>query len=309
MSSRDHPDWWRPTGGQNSQDSILERRSLVWNDNGILDGAVPDTFYEAEVDKGKFFTRGCRGMIEQIQLYCIGDGVDIITLRYSPHPCLGPINEVTLVPAAAWAWQDIDIEEMWDYDSLFIWVHEAEANVDWAYDAELPFDGHETADAGATWADMAIRPFIRVVYTGETPGDVPVSGILNVIKLPAVSSEVELNSENVPINTDVLMYERHGIGHCDLIFAHAAAAGSSEMTRLMIYCDDVEAFNLGFNNLNTRGVLANTPRISLLSYAVDGFCCMLITHKFEFRRSLRLVARNNFGAVFATVEVYPTLLR
>ncbi|GAH63757.1 unnamed protein product, partial [marine sediment metagenome] len=105
MSSEDHPDWWRPTGGQNSQDSILERRSTIWNDDGIVAPTIPDAFYEAAIYKGKFFTRGCRGMIEQIQLYCIGDAADTITIRYSPHPCLGPINEVTIVPAAAWAWQ------------------------------------------------------------------------------------------------------------------------------------------------------------------------------------------------------------
>ena len=177
-------------GGQNSQDSTLERRSLIWNDDGILDGAVPDAFYEAEVYKGKFFTRGCRGMLEQLQLYCIGDAVDEITLRYSPHPCAGPYGEVTIVPAAAWAWQDFPIEEMWNYDSLFIWVVECEANVDWAYDAVQPYDGHDGAPLGATWADLAIRPFIRAVYTGETPGDVPVSGTLNTIEVPAVGAQV-----------------------------------------------------------------------------------------------------------------------
>ncbi|GAI88892.1 unnamed protein product, partial [marine sediment metagenome] len=154
MSSEDHPDWWRPTGGQNSQDSILERRSRIWNDDGILDGVVPDNIYEAEEYKGKFFTRGCRGMLEQLQLYCTGDGVDRMVLRYSPHPGIGPFGEVWIRPAAGWAWQDFVVEEMWNYDSLFVWVHEAIANVDWAYDTELPYDGHESADTGATWADL-----------------------------------------------------------------------------------------------------------------------------------------------------------
>lgn len=296
-------------GGQNSQDSILERRSLVWNDNEVEAPDAPPANYTEVIYKGKFFTRGCRGMIEQLQIYCIRTAAGTLTLRYSPHPCLGPIGEVTITPGATWAWVGVNIEEMWDYDSLFIWVYTCDADVSWAYDAVQPYDGHWSTDTGATWEDMAIRPFIRVVYTGETPGDVPVSGILNVIKLPAVSSEMELTSENVPEDTTVTMYTREGIGHCDLIIAQVAAAASSHMTRIWVWCDDVEALNIGFNNLSGRGIVASSPGIALTSYAADGFCCMLITHKFEFRRKLEIFARNNFGAVFVGVEVYPTLLR
>jgi len=188
LSTRDHPDWWRPVGGSNAQDSTLERRSLVWNDSDIQNGTVPDDFYTEVADKGKFFTRGCRGMLEQLEIYCIRTGAGALRLRYSPHPCIGPINEVAITPGAAWAWVAADIEEMWNYDSLFIWVHACSDDVSWAYDAELPYDGHETEDNEATWQDLAIRPFIRVVYTGETPGDVPVSGVVNTIEIPSVAS-------------------------------------------------------------------------------------------------------------------------
>ena len=213
MSTRDHPDWWRPMGGQNSQDSTLERRSLIWNDDGIEDGTVPGDISQAGTFEGKFFTRGCRGKIEQLQLYCIGDGADSITLRYSPHPCIGPLGEVVIIPAAAWAWQAFVIEEMWNYDSLFIWVYACEGNVSWAFDAVEPFDGHESGDAGATWADMAIRPFIRAVYTGETPGDVPVSGIVNVIDIPSIASRRALvGTVNVlnDVYTDIAEVEGAG---------------------------------------------------------------------------------------------------
>lgn len=296
-------------GGQNSQDSVLERRSLVWNDDNIEDGTVPATFYESVEYKGKFFPRGCRGMIESIQLYCLGDGVDEITLRYSPHPCLGPFNEVIIAPAAAWAWQAFVIEEMWDYDSLFIWVYEAEANVDWAYDAVLPYDGHLSADAGATWADMAIRPFIRVVYTGETPGDVPVSGIINNIKIPNSSSDEESAVVYTQVDTWTPAVTVHGAGYCDLVCLDVAALANSHITVIEVECDGVQAGRWQLSALNTRGYNDDTQPLCLLNYAEDGACFLMITKLWEFRRLFRLLVYNLMVNIPVTVWAYPTLLR
>jgi len=316
MSSRDHPDWWRPTGGQNSQDSILERRSLIWNDDGVVAPTVPDNFYTEVIYKGKFFTRGCRGMIESIQVYCEGNAFDDLTIRYSPHPCLGPINEVTIQPAVGWAWQDFVIEEMWDYDSLFIWIHECDDDVSWAYDAELPFDGHEYTvtgadfeDLGATWEDMAIRPFIRTVYTGETPGDVPVSGILNIIPIPSSSSETEKANHIFLVAVDTSIIEIEGAGYCDYVKAIVIAGANSHETRVTIHCDGVRAFREYYVNLNTHGHTTSTPTVSLSTYAEDGLCVMLIHKRFEFRRRFEVRARNAFNGQQMTVHAYPTLVR
>ena len=127
-------------------------------------------------------------MIEEIQVYCrLTGAAPAIVLRFSPHPCLGPLYTVTIVPGAAWGWVGVAFEEMWNYDSLFIWIHSI-TNAEWGYDEAQPYDGHVSLDTGATWADWAARPFIRAVYTGETPGDVPVSGIINNIPIPAKAS-------------------------------------------------------------------------------------------------------------------------
>lgn len=194
-----HPDYSISVLGPPTVPATHERRSLILNDDGVVDRAIYPIQYSSETYKGKFFTRGCRGMLESIQVYCDGDGVDTLTIRYSPHPCLGPLGEVSIVPANGYAWQDFPIEEMWNYDSLFIWIYACTANITWGYDAALPYDGHESADAGATWADLAIRPFIRAVYTGETPGDVPVSGIVNTIPIPNIASEISVGiNPNLP---------------------------------------------------------------------------------------------------------------
>jgi len=309
LSSRDHPDWWKNVGGQNSQDSILERRSLVWNDNNIEDGTVPGAFYDAETYKGKFFTRGCRGMLEQLQLYCIGDGADTITLRYSPHPCLGPFGEVVITPAAAWAWQAFMIEEMWNYDSLFIWVYVCEANVDWAYDAEPPFDGHESGDAGAMWSDMAIRPFIRAVYTGETPGDVPVSGIINNIKIPNSSSGEQSAPGYTGLDVWTPLVTVHGAGYCDLLTLDAWPIANSHVTSIEVECDGVRAGRWQLSGLSGDGFNDDTQPLSLLLYAANGKCFLQISKLWEFRRLFRLLVYNGMANVPVTVHAYPTLLR
>ena len=309
MSTEDHPDWWKNIGGQNSQDSILERRSLIWNDDGIEDGTVPALFVNPVNYTGKFFTRGCRGMLEQIQLYLIGDGVDEITIRYSPHPCLGPVGEITIVPAAAWAWQAFVIEEMWNYDSLFIWIHAAEANVDLGYDFELPFDAHQSGDDGATWGDLNLRQFTRAVYTGETPGDVPVSGIINNIPIPSISSAYTWSNAFLPMGIETELVFQEGAGYCDLILLHVAGGADTHITRFRVYCDGALSWNARLTDLNAYGHTASTPSVSLTRYVVDDICYAVLTHKFEFRRSLQVTAENATGAVIAAAWIHPTLLR
>lgn len=200
-------------GGQNSQDSVLERRSLVWNDDDILNGVVPGSFRTGDAFYGKFFPRGCRGMIEQIQVYCIAPAAGSLTLRWSAHPGIGPFYEGVIAPGPAWSWRAFSVREMWNYDSLFIWISECDLNVSWALDVRQPYDMHYSSNAGVNWWSVAERPFIRVVYSGETAGDVPVSGTVNVVEIPSVATvfgaEVEIN---VPHDSFTLLCELEGAG-------------------------------------------------------------------------------------------------
>ena len=298
MSTQDHPDWWKNIGGQNSQDSILERRSLIYNDSEILDGTDPAPLESAEIYKGKFFTRGCRGMIESIQIYCEGDAADALTIRYSSHPGIGPFGEATIIPAAAWAWQDFPLEEMWNYDSLFIWVHACEANVDWAYDAEEPYDGHESGDTGATWEDMAIRPFIRAVLTGETPGDVPVSGIVNNIPLPHEATEIA-NGADVAVNlVNTLIATGEGAGEVlmvRVIALTAVAPAAGVVYTVRIYADGAQAIWINNRDL-TQSVIATTGRSSCGEFYQDATTTtMNIRIPVNFRRNIQVYFEQSSG--------------
>ena len=296
-------------GGQNSQDSTLERRSLIWNDNDIEDGEAPPAFYSGQTYKGKFYPRGCRGMIEQIQIYCRDGAPGQFTIRYSPHPCLGPFGEVLITPLAGWSWVGAAVEEMWNYDSLFIWVSGCLAGADLGYDAVEPFDGHESADAGATWADVDNRLFIRAVYTGETPGDVPVSGIINNIPVPSTGA---VKTTVAPINvldsmlTTLVTREGAGTMLQARIWGRQYVVPNHWVVyyRMDIYADGIRAITVDNMDI-TQSPIAGTGRSSMgefLNYmdGADAYYRMNLRIPIDFRRSLRIRVFQTTGAAMWT---------
>ncbi|GAH42895.1 unnamed protein product, partial [marine sediment metagenome] len=305
----DHPDWWTPVGGQNSQDSILERRSVVYNDDRDMDPADQERAAANYAHSGKFFPRGMRGMIERIEILCQGAVVDGLELGYGIHPSLGPIGTFTLTPLVALTWQGADINLMWDYDSLWIWVISIEPGVLWTFDRFQPYDGHTSVDAGVTWVAQALRPFISVTYSGETPGDVPVSGIINNIAIPSSSSRSPSIGKAIPITdwTDCIRIE--AVGFEDFIIVQVREAASSHTTEIRVYCDGVVAFNFQFFDLNALGFVATTPSVSLPTYGEDEKCVMLIHRLFHFRRNFTIQARNLVGAQIVDVWAFTHVLR
>ena len=298
VSSKDHPDWWRPMGGQNSQDSILERRSLIWNDNDIEDGTIPPAIYEDVHGKGKFYPRGCRGMLERIEIYCIRAAAGELTIRWSPHPGLGPVWERTITPGADWAWHFNHIQQMWNYDSLFIWVSECDADVDWAYDEVEPFDGHRDVLADGRWASEDTRPYIRAILTGETPGDVPVSGVVNTIPIPSVGSEQA--SGNVAVANDVwvTIIQEEGAGtmvQARVRFGTIVVPAMAVIYRLRIYVDDERVYEITNVEL-TQSVVATAGRCSCGEFVqTTQWSILQLRLPLEFKRMIRVDGRQSSG--------------
>ena len=299
VSSRDHPDWWRPMGGQNSQDSILERRSLIWNDNNIEDGEVPPAFRTGVTGRGKFYPRGCRGMLEELDIYCIRAAAGTLRIGWSPHPGLGPVWERTITPGAAWAWQGNFINQMWNYDSLFIWVIECDPDVSWAYDEVEPFDEHRDVHADGRWANEDTRPFIRAIMTGETPGDVPVSGVVNTIKIPSVGSEQENAGVAIANNVWTPLIDLYGAGTVVQVrarFNTVVVPGAGVAYEMRITIDDERAYETSNVEL-TQSVIATAGRSScgeFVQTAADTILQLRIP--LEFRRRIRIDVRQTSGA-------------
>lgn len=314
-----HPDYTLSMLGPQTVPATHERRSVIFNDDAVVDRALYPILYTSAIYKGKFFTRGCRGMLESIQVYCDGDAADTLTLRYSPHPGIGPFGEVSIIPADGYAWQNFVIEQIWNYDSLFIWIHACTANITWGYDAALPYDGHESADTGATWSDMAIRPFIRAVLTGETPGDVPVSGVINTIEIPSVATNSGVK-EVVAVAThtyaDIVLIEGAGTlieAYLDFNTSVAPTAGNlpaAVIYYLILHVDGVWAYQITNRQL-TQSCVAPSGRCSAGEFyqcsveepAYD-HTVMHLRIPIKFRRSLLLEAFQSSGAI---VDILGTL--
>jgi len=291
VSQRDQPDFSIPTLGPISNESRLESRSIVSNDSDIVDGTVPATFVTGTTYKGKFYPRGCRGKIESIRVYCRRTAAGFLTLGLSPHPCMGPLYTVNIPVGLTWAWAEATLRIMWNYDSLFIFVTQCGANHSYAYDTLQPNDGHTSADTGATWQREDRRYFFRVVYDAETAGDVPISGIVNTIDIPSVSTGRDSGLLAVPATGT--LYDTPIIGAGELLIAifytNVAAAILNLQPR--IECDGVEVMPQ-INSMDTwfrNYVNENTPRVSIgKNDAVNNFYALVVTIPIQFKRQLRL---------------------
>ena len=141
---------------------------------------------------GKFFPRGCRGFIGYIQVHSRDSGTSggTITVYLAPHPGVGYVAsaDVTVPAEGPAAWRSASFQRMWNYDSMFIFVVCSSASIQFGYDDETPPDTYESNDAGATWIGLIRRCWFRAVMGGETVGDLPVSGTINIIPVPAVTT-------------------------------------------------------------------------------------------------------------------------
>lgn len=312
------PDYHASVLGAGVVPASVERRSTLLNDNEVTAPTAPPSNHTATTYKGKFFPRGCRGMLEEVLIYCKRTGSGTMTLRYSPHPCLSKVGELTITPGSAWGWATAAVEEMWNYDSLFIWVYECSADVSYGYDAVLPLDGHESDDSGVTFSDVAERPYIRGVMTGQTPGDIPVSGTVNVIEIPSIGTVQQSESVEVAHATWTLITTLEGAGtllHAALNFetSEAPTAGDDPPAVgyiLRIYADGVSAAWTSNRQL-TQSHTATSGRCSIGEFYQASVAdpeydmtSMTSRHPIKFRRTLALYARQTTGGA---VDVQGTL--
>jgi hypothetical protein len=278
-----------------TQAAYVEDRRTLSNDSWTTPGQAPPYYKTGQAYNGKFFPRGCRGMIEGDSIYAKGNGSDTITLAYTPQPGMGPVLTSTFTPGTDWTWCGNALDFFWPYDSCFIYISSCGASVQWGYDQTAPYDGRGSTNQGQTWMRWDARPWIRLPLTMETVGDLPVSGTLNTVPLPTATSGASSGSQNIPAGQTVTLLTLNGPGrnlHLELytnmyvmVFtvlcdgAYLYAAGGYEITAQM---------------LNNDGYTASTSGFQLLKYnATAGQVNVFaITFPFEWKRKLVIVARN-----------------
>ena len=283
-----------------TQTAYLEDRRTLSN-NGETPAWHSPT---GDVREGKFFPRGCRGFINTIDVYCknVGATPRYMTVYISPHPSMGYITSaIVTVPAeAAEDWRSATFNHMWNYDSMFIFVLCSTTDVKIAYDAGAPHDRYQSTDAGATWTAYTDRGWFRAVMKAMTVGDLPVSGTINVIEIPSVSSGAEAENVTVPHNTWTDCFSIEGAGELEhIIFVPR----HSTMTFRFIV-DGVNITGLIFtgditfnaDSLNAEGYTVSTPFIQLTTYEVNSLCRFNVKVKLKWRRQFKLQAFQTTGS-------------
>ena len=201
------------------------------------------------------------------------------------------------------------IDEFWHYDSIFIWVHECKAGVDYAYDGRAPPDGYTGVAALSPWTPELRRYYFRMLYTGETAGDVPVSGTLSTVEIPHSSSKFFVASKDVPSGIDwVELLNIKGAGYCEWLWIMVLAAANSHFTQIQIYCDGNLVINNFISDWSDMGFTPTSPSLSLLNYGVAARCDAFFSHRFEFKRQLLVQARNTLGNQTVSADAKPNLI-
>lgn len=288
------------------QDAYLGRTFTASNDNGVVSPDAPPSYLTAATLKGKFFPRGCRGLLRFLYIYCKRTASGSLSLSYSPQPGMAAVGTVALTPGSSWDWKSADVEKMWNYDSLFIWVSACSADVSWGQQATEPYDLISYGSTLAWWYADTYRYFIRALIQNATIGDIPVSGTVNNVPIPAQTSRAYIGSTSVPEATETTLVTVTGSGYCDLIRLTVAAATGSELTYFRIYLDGYLAFDERAWRLNGEGHVASTPGISLTAYGVDALCNVLLTKRWDFRREFKLAAYSLSNAETCYAEAYVT---
>lgn len=308
----------KTSGGANiiidklTQTAYLERRSTLSNNGETASWSV-----ETGVNRGgKFFPRGCRGFINTIDVYCKDAGAagGTITVYISPHPNMGYVASanVTVGAGASADWRSATFNRMWNYDSLFIFILCSTADMHYGYDTGTPYDNFSSSDSGATWTTADNRRWFRVVMKGETVGDIPVSGTINTVQIPAATTKNSAADVAVPDGTTTSIVTINGAGElveAKLNMTTVVAPAAAVVYRMIFYVDGSLAYSIENRDL-TQSVTATSGRSSAGEfYQTAAATIMRVRVPLKFKRLLDVRLYQTTGAEVTTDgDIYANLI-
>lgn len=292
-----------------------EQHTLKYDDSpaGSVDGYTAVTGTNRY---GKFYPRGCRGVIHTIDFYCRDNGAGGGTITFYIAPIIGYgaiySGTVTVAAGGGGAFRASgNVHIPWNYDSMFVWWYTSGADIQVGYDSSED-DNFTSTDSGATWAVGATRYWIKLQMYAQTIGDLPVSGTINNVPIPSSSSATHsVAAEGIVATIDETVVTVNGAGYVDWIVFEVAAHADSEATSFAVKCDGTHAFFngfLSFSSANIMGYSASSPKLSLLTYGADALCVMQLEQVFHFKNKLEIIARNLVDDQTVTVRVHDTLI-
>lgn len=269
---------------------VEDRRTLSNNGASASMFIVGTTTY-----RGKFFPRGCRGLINLISLYCDNtDSADhSFTIYISPQAGMGPILSATLtVPASAPAdWRSVTIRRFWNYDSMFIYVIADNANYPrLGYDSGTPYDYHYSTDA-VTWTPASVRIWIKVDMTAMTVGDLPVSGTINTVEIPNETTSRDSNVFTVPAGGTAYDDVQEGAGTVLMIIYYVGSLDARNYLNPLLRIDGAQVLptEISIHGWQLYYVTTTTPGITVGVWdTTNDRYSLIVTIPYQFRRTLQV---------------------
>ena len=298
----------KTVGADNILIDLLKKGAYI-EDRRIIEnhGATPSWMTVGGNERyGKFFTRGCMGLIESINVYCKSDGVvGTIKVYISPNPALGYVATATInVGAGAGAdWRSATFNRMWLSDKLFIFVVCSHADIKFGYDTVENPDRYYSADIGATWTTSSHRCWFRAIMKGQSVVILPIGGTVNNVEIPHVSDERLFFERWLDSDDLITVRQVHGAGELEYLDFRINAMADSQFVSCYVYCDDKCSFLWDSAMLNEDGYTATTEGIQLLKYGVDSLCYIHCMLKFNFQRNLKICMQRKAGSPNQSIVV------
>jgi hypothetical protein len=192
------------------------------------------------------------------------------------------------------AWRTVTVNRFWNYDSLFIWVScDSDTYGGLGFDSGTPYDFYNSTDE-VSWTFSNYRFWFRVNFSGETVGDLPVSGTVNTIEVPNLASGKESGLISVPAGGTYYI-EVKGAGSLLIAYFRYYTSASTTVLRPSILCDDVEALPMDGAIANWRDYLVGLARSDIYIGQWDDTnqrYALVVALPLKFRRSLKVGFKN-----------------
>lgn len=263
----------------------------MFNDNEVTTPTAPPSNVTGTAYWGKFFPRGCRGQLNDLRIYCKRTASGTLTLSYSPQPGMGAVGSVVIMPGSDWDWKYTTINRFWNYDSLFVWVSACSADVSYGYDATAPTDALGSTDSGVTWSYSVYRFYIRAAMRVQTVGDLPISGTVNTVELPAVAAGQASGALIVPASD--FAWAPTIVGAGELIIAIFYSYGDSDSPKLcpIIRIDGAAALpdETSLTSWRANYVTTTSPGIAIGVWdTTNNKYSLVVAIPLPFKRELKL---------------------
>jgi hypothetical protein len=283
-----------------TQGAYTEMRRWITNDGGT----PSDVTQNYTNRRGKFFPRGCRGLLAYVMVYARNPDTVArsFTVYVAPSPGMGPVYSASFSVAAgsSFDWRFVPFYKFWNYDSLFIWVRcENDSYPILAVDSGSPYDSFVSTDE-VRWVEVSGRYWIRASFLGQTVGDLPVSGSVNTIVVPNLASGRQATGVTVPAG-GAYYEEVKGAGSLLVAYFYYYTAASTTVLRPSILCDGVEALPMDGTIANWRDYLVGLSQCDIYIGqwdATNNRYTLAVALPLKFRRSLQVGFKNGSASAY-----------